>query len=125
LNSIVNLISSRFCRCLSSDGSDLFLDLAGEEKLSNLVVVGVGRGNDAGIDGGIPDVLSEESLTNLVRVEAVSGLDDLVALAAHVKELLDGVVQDIAQVEQLDVLQLALGLLNDERKLVAHGGSGG
>jgi len=52
--------------------------------MSNLVVVGVGRGNDAGIDGGIPDVLSEESLTDLVRVESVSGLDDLVALAAHI-----------------------------------------
>jgi hypothetical protein len=89
------------------------LNLIGEEDLSDLVIVGVGGRDDTSIDGGIPKVLSEHSLAELIGVETVSGLNHIDSLTTGGQVLVDGVIENITEVEELYVLELASGLLND------------
>ena len=86
--------------------------------------MGVGRRDDAGIDGSIPDVLGEEGLAELVRVETISGLNHLVALTTCSNELLYGIIKNVAKVEQFNVLKLSFGLFNNKSKFITHGLSG-
>jgi len=46
-----------------------------EEELSNIVIVRISRGYDASLIHFLPDVLGNQSLTELIRVKTVGRLD--------------------------------------------------
>ena len=97
-----------------------------EELLANDLVVGVSGGNDSSRYCGIPYALSEPRLTELIRVESVGLLNEFPSLSATGQEALNGIVENITEVVNLEVLEGVLGLCDHLWEGVSHGsGVGG